>query len=197
MKPVLIGILLLTFLIVIAVFINDYIIKRKFRSFIRKKYNSIQGLRQKLDAEEYIGEEQIMKLVEQPALRQAVFQVLNSYHRSELFPANYYSYEKGAESYLVTWLEFPTELGRAPDEIEFLTTVMLEDRVSTYYVFKYKTDEPRWAAKLNWMMGVAGPYTPNNLPYDVPKRIFSRFNTPNRISPEEEVKWVHENINQR
>jgi hypothetical protein len=96
----------------------------------------------------------------------------------------------------VTWLEFPTELGRAPDEIKPLAKILLDDGVSMYYVFKYRSEQPRWAAKLNWMMGAAGPYHSDSTSYDVPKRIFSRFNSVGTISPEEEVKWMHENVNQ-
>jgi hypothetical protein len=195
MKDVLIAILILTFLIVIGVFLNTYLVKQKFRQFIKKKYQAIQGLARKLEAKELISEEEIMALIKQPGLRQAVFQVLTTYNRIDLFPPSYNTIEKGAESYLVTWQEFPTELGRAPDDIQFLTKILLEDGVSTYYVFKYASQRPRWAAKLNWMIGVAGPYDADSSAYDVPKRLFSRFNTIGSVSPKEEVKWVHENIN--
>jgi hypothetical protein len=114
-----------------------------------------------------------------------------------MFPSEYFTHEKGAESFLVTWLEYPTELGRAPDEIEVLTKVMLDEGDLQYYVFKFRTREPRWAAALDWMMGVVGPYTERSMPYEVPKRVFSRFNKVGSVSPELEVRWVHDNINQR
>jgi hypothetical protein len=196
MKTVLIAILVLTLLIAVAVLFNNYIIKQRFRKFIKRKYDAIHALRQKLETSERVSDNEIMPLVRQPALRQGVYQVLSSYNRTDLFPSYYYTCEKGAESYLVTWLEFPTELGRAPEEIQLLSTVALEQGQSTYYVFKYRSHLPPWAAKLSWMLGVAGPYSINTLPYDVPGRIFSRFNTIDTISVEDEVKWVHENINQ-
>jgi uncharacterized protein YxeA len=196
MKDVLIAILGLTFIIVLSLFLTNYFAKRKFRRFIKKKYAAIQGLTQKLEDEQLILRHEIMALINQPGLRQAVFQILSSYQRTDLFPPEYNTIEKGAESYMVTWLEFPTELGRAPDEIKLLAKISIEDDVLTYCVFKYRAEEPRWAAKMNWMMGVAGPYSSESLPYDVPKRIFSRFNKLGSISPEEEVKWVHENVNQ-
>lgn len=195
MKTFLVAILILTALSVIALFLNDYIVKRKYRRFVNKKYKVIQRLSRKIEANEPVGAAEIMTLVRQPAIRQAVFQVLNIYNRTDLFPADYLTFEKGAESYLATWLEYPTELGRVPDEIKLLTKIFLDDGMSRYYVFGYKSKEPRWASKLNWMMGVAGPYSPTSLPYDVPKRIFSRFNTVDSISAEDEVRWVHENIN--
>jgi uncharacterized protein YxeA len=195
MKTVLIAILILTVIIVIGVLLTDFVAKRKFRQFIKKKYNAIQALTQKLEAKQQISQDEILTLIQQPGLRQAVFQVLSSYDRMELFPNDYDTIEKGAESFLVTWLEFPTELGRAPDEIDFLKKVSIEN--DAYYVFKYRSRLPRWAAKLGWMIGVAGPYKPDSAPYDVPRQIFSRFNTLGSVSPEEEVKWVYENINQQ
>jgi hypothetical protein len=141
---------------------------------------------------------EILNLLNFPSLRQAVYQLLTKYNQHELFPASFLTHEKGAESFLVTWLEYPTELGKAPDDIELLKKVILQESISEYYyVFKFRTREPHWAARFNWMMGVAGPYGDDSMPYDVPHRVFSRFNTLDAISPEHEVTWVHENINQR
>jgi hypothetical protein len=197
MKALLLVILVFTFLAVMALFLNDFYIKRKFRKFIAKKYTLIDTLKQKLDSNAFITEEEIMSLVMQPALRPALYQLMKIYHKLHLFPSDYYTCEKGAESYLATWLEFPTELGRSPEEIELLTKIALEDDVYDYYVFKFRSSDPKWAAKLKWMIGVAGPYVPQSLPYEVPKRIFSRFNSIGTTSPEKEVTWVHENINHR
>lgn len=195
MKTVLLAILILTFIIVIGAFLTDFLAKRNFKKFIRQKYNAVNELTQKLIKAQQIGEDEILELVTQPGLRQAVYQLLTSYERKQLFPPAYESFEKASESYLVTWLEFPTELGRAPDEIKFLSTVSLgADQI--YYVFQYRSQQPRWALKLGWMIGVVGPYSSISSPYDVPERIFSRFNTLGSISPQEEVKWVHKNINQ-
>lgn len=109
-------------------------------------------------------------------------------------PGFFYTEEKGAESYLVNWLEFPTELGRAPDEILFQEIVTLELQIRIhYYVFKFRTATPLWAKKLGWMLGVCGPYDSHSTPFDRPGRIFSRFNPIDLISPEAEVSWVHEN----
>ncbi len=195
MKTVLLAILILTFVIVIGIFITDYFAKRSFKRFIAQNYKAVNHLTQKLLKSEAISEDEILKLVTQPGLRQAVFQLLTSYGRKELFPSTYDTLEKGSESFLVTWLEFPTELGHAPDEIKLFTNVSISSD-EVYYVFQYRSQQPKWAAKLGWMIGVVGPYSSNSSPYDVPDRIFSRFNAVGSITAEEEVKWVHENINQ-
>jgi hypothetical protein len=195
MKTILLGILVLTILTVIIVFANDYLLKRKFRRFIEKKYLEVSPLKEKLDANKVIADNDILNLLIQPGYRQAVYQLLSNYKREAMFPTEYFTEEKAAESFLVTWLEYPTELGKAPDQIELLTKVVLNEN-STYYVFKFRSNKPQWAARLNWMMGVVGPYGEGSMPYVIPKRVFSRFNTVD-ISPEREVRWVHENINQR
>ena len=105
----------------------------------------------------------------------------------------YLTHEKGAESALVNWLEFPTELGIPPSEIELLEKISFDEDALDYYVFKYRTQPPHWAAK--WMMGVSGPYSKESMPYDVPLRVFSRFSEVGTVHPNHEVQWVHENIN--
>ena len=194
MKTVLLAIVILTFVIVITVFLTDYLAKRNFKRFIARKYDAVNDLTRMLESTQTISRDEILKLVLEPGLRQAVHQLFTAHGRKELFPHEYETMESGAESYLVTWLEFPTELGRAPDEVKFITSVSIEYN-EVYYVFQYRSQKPRWAAKLGWMIGVVGPYSSDSAPYDVPKRIFSRFNTLGSISPQEEVKWVHENIN--
>jgi hypothetical protein len=197
MKTLLLVILVVTFLSVVAMFLNDFYIKQKFRKYIAKKLQLLEALKQKFDSQLFITDEEIISLSRQPGLRPALYQLLKMYDKLHLFPADYYTCEKGAESYLATWLEFPTELGRSPEEIELLTKIDLEDGLYDYYVFKFSSPEPKWAARLRWMIGVVGPYIPESLPYDVPTRIFSRFNAVGTISPREEVAWVHENIRQR
>lgn len=197
MKMILIGTLMLVLLPAVVMLYNDYYVKRKFRKLASQKYKIVEPLMQKLASKESVTEMEILRMVKDPSLRHAVFRTLEAYNRNDLFPSGYYTHEKGAESFLVNWLEFPTELGNAPDEIEFLTKVtLLEIDILDYYVFKYRTLTPRWAAQYSWMLGVSGPYTNTSMPYDVPRRVFSRFNTIDSVSAESEVQWVHKNIGQ-
>lgn len=76
------------------------------------------------------------------------------------FPSQYWNQASLAEAEMVTWLRFPTELGRAPDEIREIDVVPIdtEDGPADLYVFAFKTDPPHWAAENSWMVGIAGPY---------------------------------------
>lgn len=172
----------------------DYYVKLRQHHLIRKKCRALATLIEKLEARVAISEQETIAIAQNPSLRLALFHTLKVFHRDNIFPGAFYSEEKGAESYLVNWLEFPTELGRAPDEILLLKIVTLELQIHMhYYVFKFRTATPRWAKKLGWMLGVCGPYDADSMPFERPGRIFSRFNPVDMISPEAEVTWVHNN----
>jgi hypothetical protein len=174
---------------------RDYYVKRNFTKLAVEKYKVVEPLIVKLNSGVAINPNEILTLVKDASLRHAVFRVLEDHNSTNMFPADYFTCEKGAESFLVNWLEFPTELGTAPAEITLLKTVSINvDEPLHYYVFQYKTNPPHWAAQYNWLLGVAGPYRKESMPYDVPSRIFSRFNPVHAISAEQEAQWVHNNI---
>jgi hypothetical protein len=88
--------------------------------------------------------------------------------RLDLFPAKYRSQEALAEGDLVRWLTFGTELGCAPDEIELMRVYRDEggsgDDGLLFYLFRFRTSEPHWAAKNGWMAGLAGPFRERDAP---------------------------------
>jgi hypothetical protein len=197
MKTILISALVLILLAGAILFYRDHYVKRKVRKLAAQRYQVVSPLIQKLDSKEGISSMEVLTMVKDPSLRHGVFRVLEAYNRNDLFPAEFLTRERGAEGFLVNWLEFPTELGIPPDEIKFLSIVtILENEPLDYYVFQYKTKLPHWVGQHQWMLGVSGPYRDDSKPYDVPLRVYSRFNTVDTILPELEVQWVHENINQ-
>lgn len=196
MKTILLSALVIILLAGVLLFYRDSYVKRKIRKLAAFRYQAVSPLIQKLDSKEGITSMEVLKMVKDPSLRHGVFRVLETYNRLDLFPAEFFTHERGAEGFLVNWLEYPTELGRPPDEIQFLTKVTItENELLDYYVFQYKTLLPHWVGQHQWMMGVCGPYYEGSKPYDVPLRVYSRFNTIESILPEQEVTWVHENIN--
>lgn len=197
MKMIFVGVVILILLVGGILLYKDYYVNRRLRKLAAQKYKRFEPLIKKLDAREAITKSEILLMAEDPSLRHAVFGMLHEYGLGDLFPSEYFTLEKGAESFLVNWLEFPTELGVAPNEIALFTKVTLEENEPLdYYVFKYRTQAPHWAAEYDWMMGVSGPYRKESKPYDVPTRVFSRFNPLDMIPAETEVKWVHTNIGQ-
>ena len=156
----------------------------------------MKALIDKLASNDPITAPEVLMIAQSPGLRITLFRMLEAQGLGEQFPGEFYSEEKGAESHMVNWLEFPTELGQAPSEIVLMKIVPVELQIQVhYYAFKFRTSAPRWAKKLNWMIGVCGPYDEQSQPFDSPSRVFSRFNQVGIIKPEAEVNWVHENIN--
>lgn len=197
MEFILFGILVLLLSAGVLLVLRDLYVKRKLRKLLAKKYNAVKPLMKRISANENVNREEIRTMASDPSLRLAVFWILHAYGKVDLFPEEYFTHEKGAESFLVNWLEFPTELGAAPDNIEFLTKVTLNDKEPfDYYVFKFNVRAPQWSTE-EWMIGTCGPYGQQTLPYAVPPRVFSRFNPLGSITPESEVQWVHENVSKK
>jgi hypothetical protein len=183
-------------LVQLVLIIRYWYVQTKLKEITTIKYNALRVLIHKLWSGVTVNEDEIVAIAEKPSLRLMLYDILVANERDSLFPEKFYTKEKGAESYLTNWLEFPTELGRTPDEILLLTNVTfdLPSKIH-YYVFKFRSSAPRWANTLGWMLGVCGPYDDQSLPFDIPKKTFSRFNPVELITPEAEARWVHEKIN--
>jgi hypothetical protein len=103
-----------------------------------------------------------------PEARKWLFDGLQKLERTYLYPAEHRTQAALAESDLVNWLIHPTELGRAPEEIELVTAVPFDTETDAgwadYYLFKFRTDAPHWAARYGWLAGVAGPFLRKDQP---------------------------------
>jgi hypothetical protein len=109
------------------------------------------------------GEDLNVKDVEEianyPEMRGALVEKLQGTPRFSLIPATLVSQLALAEADLVQWLTFPTELDSVPDEIKFLKKVEAEEQSDQeIYHFRFRIDEPHWAAEDGWMIGWSGPF---------------------------------------
>lgn len=198
MKTFLVVIFALTLIIAAGLYGWGRLVQSKLRKLAKQKYDAVKPLIDQLAAGKQPTEAELILLVKNASLRRVVFDLLVLHGRSELFPPRYCTLEKGAESDLVTWLEFPTELGQAPESIELVMRITIpEDRFPGYFVFKYFARPSRWARHSAWMLGVCGPYYEESKPYDLPLRVYSRFNIVGSITPEVEAHWIHEHISPR
>lgn len=79
--------------------------------------------------------------------------LLEKYGKSELFPAYLADAEYLAKSDLVHWLAYPTELGKAPDRIEYLGCVTKKKEI--FHVFRYTSDSDNLGDDLKnrWLIG--------------------------------------------
>ncbi len=195
-----IGLLLLS----IAIFVVYRLIKVKRQNsrLNAERFERVKPLHDKLKSGHSLTESDIYPFAENLLTREATFELLKEHNMTYLFPGEYYTIVKGAESNLVNWLEFPTELDACPDEIQYIKRVTIDfdgqNNFVHYEVFKCRVNEPHWAAKDGWFLGVVGPYFDDSKPYDFPHCTFSRISsTIDKITPEEEAKWVHDNIANR
>jgi hypothetical protein len=130
-------------------------------------------------------------------MRLYLYHELKKRDRLTLCPEKYRSQAALAEADMVSWLMFPTELGRPPDEIELMKVVPIDTGlrggIYDYYLFRFRTHEPHWAAKDGWMAGVAGPFRRGTQP--TPESLgetFSSFQKWDSKKPEEHVGDVRE-----
>tara|TARA_R110001606_G_scaffold8263_1_gene36204 strand:+ start:61 stop:663 length:603 start_codon:yes stop_codon:yes gene_type:complete len=199
MKIVFIIIGILIFPIIIFLFYRYLKVNYQNRKLNTKRFDRISELVHKIDKGENIEEEYILNLVLKAETREMVYQVLNKNNLLNLFPQKFNTIIKGAESNLVNWLEFPTELDVLPDKIEHLEKLIIDfdNNKVIYHIFKFKVDKSHWASDNGWMLGVVGPYFEDSKPYDFPHATFSRLSKLENIEPKDEAMWVHEKISMK
>ncbi len=103
---------------------------------------------------------EITNVASSSEMRNSLYQELEALNRPDLYPEKYRTQAAFAESNMVNWLSYPTELGRVPDEIELGKTIAVETENGRllYYVFRFRALPPHWAAKDGWLAGVSGPF---------------------------------------
>lgn len=195
----LISILVVTCILAILIIpvYRFYSVKRQSGVLYEKRFERIKALYEKLENGDPITADEVKPYAENLLTRKTAFQMLADKDKTNLFPNEFKTIVLGAESDLCNWLEFPTELGTCPDEIEHVEEVVFEmdKEKAIYQVFKFRMDEPHWAAKKGWLLGVAGPYFEDSEPYDNTVATFSRMkNKFGEVEPEVEALWVHKNI---
>lgn len=132
--------------------------------------------------------------------REATFRLLREQGHLELFPTQYHNLEAGAAANLAAWLEFPTELGRCPDEMEAIhqETIEVEGHPVHYHVFRFRVHAPAPKGAEGWRVGVVGPYFEHSQPYDHPAATFSRLaHRWEETDPAAEAQWVHAHVAMR
>ncbi|HET6455112.1 MAG TPA: hypothetical protein VFI02_11965 [Armatimonadota bacterium] len=142
----------------------------------------------------------IEELAERPDTRSLLYRALHEMKQSELFPRQYATLEKIAESDLAAWLMHPNELDGLPDEIVLVKVIERMDsdppgsppKMSKFFIFKYRAHPSHWAAEKGWLAGVAGPYAKGEEPLECPSRVFSEFEAFGSKTPEEHLDQIIE-----
>jgi hypothetical protein len=133
-------------------------------------------------------------------MRSTFYRLLRELGKESLYPRDLLNQEAFAESDLVNWLTYPTELGRVPDEIQLMAVVSFDTggpggETYDYYVFRFRTHPPHWAAKDDWLAGVSGPFKRSQEPTpDAGGETFSQFEAWDSKSPEEHVGDLQQHL---
>jgi hypothetical protein len=97
-----------------------------------------------------------------PEGRDQLYRLLERLGLLALFPERIRQQAYLAEADMVRWLMFPSELGRAPDEIELVGTVPVTTSdgaaTYTYFVFRYRARDRLTRQMGKWLVGVSGPF---------------------------------------
>lgn len=159
-------------------------------------YQQVAPLAERLQAGYNPDIGQVRRLAANPATRNLLWDAMASSKRTGLFPAEFRTPEAIAESDFVYWLRHPNELGSSPDEIQLVSRFTRQapghgDVI--YFLFRFRVNEPHWAAKNGWMAGVAGAYQESGgeLKHALPGT-FSQCNSYEAKSPDAHVDYYHE-----
>ncbi|MBE6943380.1 MAG: hypothetical protein E7453_03865 [Ruminococcaceae bacterium] len=83
------------------------------------------------------------------------YYTLQRHRKTELFPVEYATEEYLAKSDMVHWLTYPTELGKAPDAIEYIGKIKKLFSKEVFHVFKFRSDSDTLddGLKNKWLIG--------------------------------------------
>lgn len=97
----------------------------------------------------------IVALAENLEYANLTYGLLVKHGKQNLFPNAYSTPEHLAKSDMVHWLMYPTELGKEPDEIEYIGKVTYLFKKDVYYVFKYRSNSDTLGDNLKnkWLIG--------------------------------------------
>lgn len=139
----------------------------------------------------------IERVARDPTCRPALFKAFRDLGRLHRFPAAHLDQASLAEGEMVRWLQYPTELGAAPDEIELIRV----DELSTdkgpcdLFVYRFRKHAPHWAATNGWMIGVAGPFLRSDQPtIDGLGLTFSRLDKEGEADLDDQVEAIIETL---
>ena len=116
---------------------------------------SVIGVVALIDCGLSVGADRIEVLARDPRTLAPLFRELDALGASDFIPLHYRTSRNLALSELVEWLSEESELGRPPDEIEWLGTWQQED----LELFRFRMSAPHWSCQRGWMIGVAGAWT--------------------------------------
>ncbi len=129
----------------------------------------------------------MQRVADSDETRYWLYRNLSLLERLDLFPDTYREQRWIAQSDMVEWLTFPTEMGRPPDEIEWMGAYPIDTTAgeAEVHLFRFRLEDEPWQA------GIAGPYLKAEIPtYYSLGATFSRFDEWDEQPPGEHVEAI-------
>ena len=155
--------------------------------------NFIFAVRSLLRLGKYVPQAAIDEVAADDEMRNMTYDALKEANAEGRFPKQFRTQEAFARSDMVRWLVYPTELGRAPNEIELMKVAERNtgDGAVAYYLFRFRTTGKYWATKDGWMAGLAGGYLKAEIPTTSSQGdTFSTFEKWDKLKPDEHVDGI-------
>lgn len=133
-----------------------------------------------------------------PEARNLFYESLAALKKESFFPAKYATQASFAESDMINWLTYPTELGRLPDSIELMETPEFDlpgggDK-AVFFLFRFKSDHEGFK-DYGWMAGVSGYYLKSEMPTTSSNGYtFSSFEKWDAKTPDRHIEELRETI---
>jgi hypothetical protein len=152
----------------------------------------LDPITKKIEVGETVSAQEIDALARCPEIRFGLFAMLRAMNRTDLLPTNYCSSIEQGASALTYWMMHPNELQDAPEAIEFVETVQrpIGGQERDFHVYRFKMPARHCEAKDGWLLGFAGPMTPDIEPYSEMPGAFSRAgDIVGKMKPSELIDW--------
>lgn len=153
----------------------------------------LDPLGERLEKKERIPPGEVADLAAKPHVRPLLYAMLTHFERLDLFPARYLDTASQGEAELAYWLMHPNELQDAPEQIELVESIVTalgdEGERGEFLVFRYTMRQGHWAAKDGWLLGVAGPYSQDDVPYSGAGAFSRAGDKYGEVGPNELVDW--------
>jgi hypothetical protein len=146
---------------------------------------------EKLSKKESVTAIEVATLSSRPQFRPMLYQMLKHFERLDLFPSDCLSREAQGAGVLSYWMMHPNELQDAPCEIELVENVErdVQGERCEFLVFRYRMPPGHWAEKDGWLLGLAGPFLENDIPYSGVATGFSRIDKHGEVNPPDLIDW--------
>ena len=142
-----------------------------------------------------LDDKDLMEIAADNEIRNWFYDGLQKIGRIDVFPSQYKTQQYFAESNMVDWLIYPTELARVPDKIELMS--VFDDGEEEYYLFRFKCDSNKNWKEEGWMTGISGPFNKKAVPTTSAEgNTFSRFEKWESKTPEEHFEAIVGNVKQ-